>query len=104
MHKHKIRVTSAHIDCCVDCQLDIWQFGKPSTMFLIQQECTQYLLDCSMLALSLSIALPMVSGGMKCFCTQEFPKRILDLQYKMWVSVTYDYLGSSGASHNMYKE
>ena len=55
MHKHKRHVTSAHIDCCVDCQLNIWQFGKPSTMFLIQKECMEYLLDCSILEFSLSI-------------------------------------------------
>ena len=95
MHKHKRHLTSAHIDCCVDCQLNIWQFGKPSTIFLIQQECTQYLLDCSMLVFSLSITLWMVSSGMKCFCTQEFPKRFPELHHKMWVSVAYNCLGNS---------
>ena len=76
MHKHKRRVTSAHIGCCTDCQLDIWQFGKPSTMLLIQKECIQYLLNCYILAFSISIALWMVSSGMKCFYTQEFSKAI----------------------------
>ena len=104
MHKHKRRVTSAHIDCCVDCQLDIWQFRKPSTMFLIQQECMQYLLGCSMLVFSLSIALWMVSSGMKCFCTQEFPKRFPELHYKMWVSVTYNCLRNSKSSQHICKE
>ena len=95
MHKHKRHVTSAHIDCCADCQLNIWQFGKPSTMFLIQQEYTQYLLDCSILAFSLSITLWMVSSGMKCFYTQEFPKCFPELCHKTWVSVTYTCLGNS---------
>ena len=64
----------------------------------------QYLLDCSMLVFSLSIALWMVSSGMKCFCTQEFPKRFPELCHKMWVSVTYNCLGNSKASHHMCKE
>ena len=72
MHKHKRRVTSAYIDCCVDCHLDIWQFGKPSTMFLIQQKLTQYLLGCSMLVFSISITLWMVSSRMKCFVPRSF--------------------------------
>ena len=104
MYKYKKRVTNAHIDCCVDCQLNIWQFGKPSTMFLIQQEYTQYLLDCSMLAFSLSIALWMVSSGMKCFCAQEFPKPFPELHHKMWIFVTYYYFGSSEISNNICKK
>ena len=99
-----MHVTGAHIDCCIDGQLNIWQFGKPSTMFLIRQECTQYLLDCSMLAFSLSIALWMVSSGMKSFCTQEFPNRFPELRYKMWVSIAYNCLGNSKMSHNICKE
>ena len=53
---------------------------------------------------SLSITLWIVSSGMKCFYTQEFPKRFPELHYKTWVSVTYNYLGNSKISHNMYKE
>ena len=104
MHKHKRCVTSAHIDSCVDCQLNIWQFGNPSTMFLIQQECTQYLLDFSILVFSLSITLWMVSSGMKCFYTLEFSKRFPELCYKMWVSVAYNCFGNPKTSHNMCKE
>ena len=97
-------MTSAYINCCVDCQLNIWQFAKPNTIFLIQQECMQYLLDCYMLAFSLSITLWMVSSGMKCFYTQEFPKRFPELHYKIWLSVTYNCLGNSKVSHHMCKE
>ena len=104
MQKHKRRVTSAYIDCCVDCQLNIQQFAKPNTMFLIQQECTQYLLDCSILVFSLSIALWMVSNGMECFYNQELPKRFPELCHKTWVSVNYNCLGNSEISYNMFKE
>ena len=104
MHKHKRFVTSAHIDCCIDCQLDIWQFGKPSTMFLIHQECTQYLLDCSILVFSLSVTLWTISSGMKCFYTQEFPERFPEPHHKTWVFATYNCLGNSKISHNICKE
>ena len=104
MHQHKNYMTSAHIDCCIDWQLDIWQFGKPSTMFLVQKECIQYLLDCSMLEFILSIILWMVSSGMKYLYNQEFPKRFPELHHKTWVSVTYNCVGKSKASHHRYKE
>ena len=104
MHIHNRRVTGAYIDCCVIFQLDIWQFSKPSTMFLIQQECMQYPLDSSMMVFSLSIALRMLSSGMKYFCAKEFPKRFPELHYKMWVSLTYNYLGNLEISQNIYKE
>ena len=73
-------------------------------MFLIQQECTQYLLDCSILAFSLSITLWMVSSRMKCFCTHEFLKRFPELHHKMWVFVTHNCLGNSKTFYNIYKE
>ena len=89
MYKHERYLTSVHIDCCVDCQLNIWQFGKPSNMFLIQQERTQYLLEYSMFVFGLFITLWRVNSRVKCFYTQEFPKLFLKLRYKRWVSATF---------------
>ena len=35
MHKNKRYLTSAHTNCCIDWQLNIWQFGEPNTMLHI---------------------------------------------------------------------
>ena len=40
LHKYTRYWTRAHIDCCFDFQLNIWQFGKLNTLVLIQQEST----------------------------------------------------------------
>ena len=73
-------------------------------LYLIRKECTQYLLDCSMLEFNLSIALWMVSSRMKYFCTQEFPKWFPELFHKTSVFATYNWLRNSEISHNMCKE
>ena len=97
-------MTKTHINSCVDYQLNIWQFSKPSTMFLTQQECMQYLLDCSIFLFSLFIDFWMVSSGIKCFCAKEFPKRFPKLHYQLWVCVTSNCLGNCKTSHNICKE
>ena len=40
IQKYKKNLISAHIDCCNDFHLNMWQFGEPNTMFHMQQEFT----------------------------------------------------------------